>query len=889
MRSLILFGLSLILSLMLPVVSVAQFSYVPVAIEATTPTGRQLLQQGVELYEAERFLDAIAQLQKAVAVLQTEGDQLGQALGLSNLSLAYQQVSLWQEAKDAITKSLALLKAHDRQVQPHDEILAKALNTQGNLLWSQGQTESALQAWQQASQFYRNAGNLQGIVIAQINQVKALQDLGLNTRSVSLLEQISQFLNQQPDPNLKAIGLRHLGEAYRRIGDLSRSQQALQASLASAPTDGIKGATLLELGNTQKSLSDQAIAIGKVEQSQSSAQAAIRTYQDAVRASNAPTLRLQSQLNQFKVLLETGRWSAAAALQAQIQPLVTQLPLSRTAVYTQLNFAASLSCLKQLSTTKTLACISPDRQEYLSTPATLQPLPSWETIAQLVANAVAQSRRLADPVTESYALGQLGRLYELNGQWAEAQRLTQQALLKLEGVQAPEAAYQWAWQLGRLLKQQNNIPAAIVAYKNAIQSLEAIQRDLLVINRETRFSFRDRVEPVYREFVDLLLTARNSSPPSQDDLRQAVQTVDALQLVELKNFLGCELPRVRIDEASVDPTAAKIYPIVLENRLVILFEIADQPFSYYEIPASRKQIEATIKALNRYLTEPGQTPEVLQEAKKLYQWIIAPLEPILSRHAQIKTLVFVPDRALRNIPMAVLYDGKQYLIEKKYAIAVAPRLELFQPKPLSPRLSILAGGVGIPQVIQGKPFSEINQLEDEITQIPEAMIASPPLFNEDFTIASITQRLQTGRYSAIHWKTHGIFSSDPAETYIVAYRSQIRTNDLINIVQGARESRAEPLELLILSACETARGDNRAVLGMAGTAMNAGASSILSTLWRADDAATTVLTSNFYQALTQSGTTRAEALRQAQLALINTAGYAAPYYWSTYVLVGNWL
>jgi CHAT domain-containing protein len=887
-NNLILFLLSLLFTLALPIVSVAQFNQVPIA-ETRTETGRKLLQQGTALYESEQFSQAIPQLKKATAALQSEGDQLRQALGFSTLSLAYQQLSSWQAASDAIAKSLAILKSIDHKVEPYDQILAKALNTQGNLLWSQGQTESALQAWQQASQSYRNAGNFQGVIIAQINQVKGLQDLGLNARSLTLLEQVAQFLNQQSDPSLKAIGLRYLGEAYRRIGDLERSQQTLQLSLASAQTASIKGAALLEFGNTQKSLSDQAIAIGKLEQSQRYAQAAIRAYQTVGQTSEDSTLRIQSQLNQLKVLLETGQWSEAAALQTQIQPQVVQLPPSRTAIYARLNFAASLSCLKQLSTTQGLACISLERHDSLTAPSNLQNLPTWEKIAQLVAQAIEHSRTLNDPVIESYALGQLGRLYELNRQWSEAQSLTQQALLRLEGLQAPEVAYQWAWQLGRLLKQQNHLPAAIVAYRDAIQSLEAAQRDLVIINRETRFSFRDRVEPVYREFVDLLLTDRQNNAPNQDNLKQAIRAVDSLQLVELKNFLGCELPRARIDELSADPTAAKIYPIILENRLVILFEIADQPLSYFQIPVSRKEIEGTIKSLNRYLSEPGQTPEVLQEARKLYQWIIAPLDPILANSPNIKTLVFVPDRALRTIPMAVLYDGKQYLIEKNYAIAVAPRLELFQPKPLSPRLSILAGGVGIPQVIQGKSFAEITQLKEEIAQIPDKLLTSPPLFNQDFTIANIVKRLQTGRYSAVHWKTHGVFSSDPAETYIVAYRSRLKPSDLINIVQGVRESRSEPLELLILSACETAQGDNRAVLGMAGTAMNAGASSILSTLWRADDAATTVLTSDFYKALSQPGTTRAEALRQAQLTLLQNAGYAAPYYWSTYVLVGNWL
>ncbi|MGA7937774.1 MAG: CHAT domain-containing protein [Kovacikia sp.] len=853
--------------------------------------GRQLLQQGILLYETERFSEAVGVWQRAFLALQGEADRLGQALALNNLSLAYQQLGQWLQAKDAIAQGLAILKEQELSArpQPYLVILAKALNTQGTVLWSQGQTERALKTWQQAAQRYQESGDRHGTLMAQINQVKALQDLGLNIRAVDLLEQVSHMLAQEPTSGLKAAGLRYLGEAYRRIGKLEQSQQVLQASVVSAPDSESRGAALLELGNTEKFLSNQAIAIGKVEQAQAYAQAASHSYQTAAQVARASTVQLQAKLNQLKLLIETGRWLEASNLWPQIQPLITQLPLSRTTVYAQLNFAASLSCLKQLSSITKPACISPERWDFLPESMRLKNLPAWEQIARLIQDSIQQSRVLQDTLAETYALGQLGGLYELNRQWPEAQRLTQQALLRLEGMQAPEAAYQSYWQLGRVLNQQQKIPEAIAAYKEAIHALDTVQRDLLLISLESRFSFRDKVEPIYREFVNLLLTPGASNPPSQANLQLAIQTVDGLQLVELKNFLGCDLPLVRIDKPEIDPTAAKIYPILLKERAVIIFELPGQPLSYYETPASRREIEATIRQLRRYVTDPGQTPEVLQEASKLYQWLFAPLEPILARHQQIKTLVFVPDGELRNIPMGVLYDGNQYLIEKDWAIAVTPRLELFQPKPLSPRLSILAGGVGISQVIQGQSFSPIAQLHDEIAQIPARLLPSPPLFDQAFTIANIEQHLKTGRYSAIHWKTHGVFSSNPAETFIVAYQSSIGLSDLVKIIQSARQRRSEPLELLILSACETARGDNRAVLGMAGTAMNAGASSILSTLWRADDAANTALIADFYQTLSKPGATRAEALRQAQLALISKYGYSAPYYWATYVLVGNWL
>ena len=122
----------------------------------------------------------------------------------------------------------------------------------------------------------------------------------------------------------------------------------------------------------------------------------------------------------------------------------------------------------------------------------------------------------------------------------------------------------------------------------------------------------------------------------------------------------------------------------------------------------------------------------------------------------------------------------------------------------------------------------------------------------------------------------------------MAYKDDITANELSSLVHTARVQQAEPLELLVLSACETAQGDRRAVLGLAGIAVRVGARSTLSTLWRADDRANTQLTTAFYQGIS-AGLTKAQALQQAQQALLAVNGYPAPYYWAPYVLVGNWL
>ncbi|MEO0947066.1 MAG: CHAT domain-containing protein [Cyanobacteria bacterium J06641_5] len=377
-------------------------------------------------------------------------------------------------------------------------------------------------------------------------------------------------------------------------------------------------------------------------------------------------------------------------------------------------------------------------------------------------------------------------------------------------------------------------------------------------------------------------------------METAILNINALQVAELENYLGCELPTLNLVEGIDDPNAAIVYPIMLEDRLAVIFEIpnAEQPstLSYWETPIPRETVDATLKGLRANLAIAHNTPEVIDASQQVYQWLIQPLEPFLEASDRVETLVFVLDGALRNIPMAVLHDGERYLVEQGYGLAVAPRLELFSPRASSsPEIRVATGGVSIPQVIEGTPFPAIEKVGEELSRIAERIDTSEPLLDANFTAANIQQQLQAGTFSAIHWKTHGVFSSDPQETFLVAFNERITAKDLNAIVQTSIRKGTQPLELLVLSACETALGDDRAVLGLAGIAARTGARSVLATLWTAQDEPNTEFMARFYEELSKPGVTKARALQQAQLALIQKHGYTTPYIWANYTLVGNWL
>ncbi|MBT9312045.1 CHAT domain-containing protein [Leptothoe kymatousa] len=511
--------------------------------------------------------------------------------------------------------------------------------------------------------------------------------------------------------------------------------------------------------------------------------------------------------------------------------------------------------------------------------------PSSNAIGPIIDHALQQSQAIADPIAESYSIGERGRLYELEQDYPKAQAWTEKALRLTEAMAYADGRYRWEWQQGRLFNKQNQREAAIQSYRNAVSTIQEIRRNLLFIDTEVQFSFRDNVEPVYREMVELLLS-EDAANLDNATLDLTVQQLDRLQLSELENFLRCDLTATtNITEFEVADNTAVLHPIILENRLGLISQIqGEKMFTFSDI--DQNEMTAFVEQLREDLNQPDRTPEVRQAAKRLHKLLMEPIEAELKRQ-NIETLVFVLDGPLRNIPMAVLFDGQQYLVEK-YAIAVAPELDLFKPEKLSDNLRVFTGGVGTPQEIEGRSFAPIVKLNDELDVISDLFGPQPPMVNQAFSGMTLQEQLSSGRFSGIHIKTHGVFSSDPQETFIVGHQELIRGSELGDLIQLGSSQAATPIELLVLSACDTATGDSRAVLGLAGIAVRAGARSTVSTLWEAEDVPNTELMISFYKELKKPNITRAQALRNAQLALIAT-GETRPHIWGTYVLVGNWL
>ncbi|WP_295619845.1 CHAT domain-containing protein [Chamaesiphon sp. GL140_3_metabinner_50] len=390
-------------------------------------------------------------------------------------------------------------------------------------------------------------------------------------------------------------------------------------------------------------------------------------------------------------------------------------------------------------------------------------------VARLLTTAIEQARNIKDPRSEAQAIGSLGSLYASTGQSKEAKNLTQQALVIAENLPAPDLAYRLDWQLGKIITASNpndrDLETATSAYRQAINHLKLLRNDLNAIDTDLQFSFRDSVEPVYREYVNLLLT--DDRAISEKNLANARDTIESLQVAELENFLRQDcLDTYTVQLDKIDRSAAVIYPIILPDRVATIASIPGQPLRYYSQKISAETVENTITGLQSKIQDPNfnsqQEKAFKQQSKQIYDLLVAPVTGELIR-ANTKILVFVLDGAFRNIPMSVLYDGNKYLVES-YNLALTPGLQLVPPRESADRIrpQVLLGGISE----SNQEFSALPNAILEIESIGR-LVPHQTLLNEQFNNQLVSKNLVASNAPIVHFATHGQFSSKAEDTYIL--------------------------------------------------------------------------------------------------------------------------
>ncbi len=739
---------------------------------------------------------------------------------------------------------------------------ALALVDQGQRAFQQGSFSQAADNWQKAVESFRSQRNTNAEILTSVSLASAYQALGQQRRAVQILEGALERAERIGDRSQVMRVKGKLGAALIMTLEAERAASLLREALAAARADNDSegaGAILNDLGN-----------LFATQQKNSEALAAYEECIALARQTGNTWLTAHALCNAAATAARAGDFKRADDLNTQAIREIELLDASHAQAFLLLTAGQTD---RQIKTTDA----EPAQR------LTLRALQSYQ-------RALEFAEKLRDRSIETYALGYQGQLYEQDGQRDIALALTRRAVFAAQQAQMPEALYRWEWQTGRLLKARGDRESAIQAYRRAVETMQPIRNDVSLGygNATARRSFREAEGPLFFELADLLLQqAKSATDPNQEQdlLLEARSTVEHLKTVELEDYfcddcVNVQRAKTRAVEA-VDEHTAVIYLIPLPTRTEVLVGLTSG-LRRFTVEVDADTLTASVRKFRRNL-ETRTTYGYLEQAQQLYDWLIRPIQGLIKEHG-INTLVFVPDGALRTIPFASLHDGERFLIQD-LAVAVAPGLSLVAPQPIERgKVRLLLNGLSKP--VQG--FAPLNFVAGELRSI-KAFYSSETLLDENFTSAELKRKLSEEQYSIVHIASHGQFDRDVHKTFVLTYDSKLTLNDL-EVLLRPGQYRGQPVELLVLSACQTAAGDDRAALGLAGVAIKAGARSALATLWFVNDQSTSALISEVYEQLRSTPTvSKARALQMAQIKLLGDRRYRHPCYWSPYLVIGNWL
>jgi len=695
---------------------------------------------------------------------------------------------------------------------------------------------------------------------AHAQTAESYQSQGRPQLAVEQLKQALQLASETDDKRWQAILNAQLGGALLSLDQLIDAGNYL--------TTALEQASVLHDAGVEASIRNN---IGYLLLRQDKPAEATAEYRKTISLAGQAgnnSLLAKAALSAAEIEIKAGNNNAAAPLIETSWQAITRLEPSHDSVYLVIRNARVL----------------------LQAAESSQENPEWiSAAASRLQQAAQTAESMGDQRAASYAYGYLGELYEQQQRYEDALALTDTAIFLSQQIYAPEIRYQWEWQAARLNNALGRPDTAIEIYRRAAATLQSIRAEFTASNEEIAAAYRDDAGPMFLEMADLLLRqseAANDSDQEQALLREARETVELLKTTELQNYFEDDCVtavRAKIKELddTIVPGTAILYPITLTDRTELLVSLPGGLIKY-SVPIGMEELLDTVHRFRQRL-EKRTTRQYMRQAIQLYKWLIKPLEAELKNH-NIDTLVVVPDAALRGVPVAAFHDGKDFLI-RRYAVAMTPSLRLTDPRPIK-RENITLLLNGLTESVQG--FPPLEHVSTELEAIQD-LYGGKVLQNETYKKDSVRRELIENQYSIVHFATHGQFSGKVKNSFILAYDEKISMDDLEEFVGVSWFRDDRPVELLTLSACETASGDDTAALGLASVAIKAGARSALASLWSINDEASSKLVSVFYEQLRNPGTSKAVALQQAQVRFLDDLRYRHPSYWAPFLLIGNWL
>jgi len=517
------------------------------------------------------------------------------------------------------------------------------------------------------------------------------------------------------------------------------------------------------------------------------------------------------------------------------------------------------------------------------------------TIKKILEYTKIGTKKIQDYTLSSYANGCMGQCYKYDrNNFKEAFKYFHKAIINLNSVYRPEIMYLWHWELGQLYKIQGKNNNAITSYKQAVKMLNKLTAYFHVGNRGKTDIFYKRIRPVFFELAELYLNKAKdlkinsviNKAVYDKTMTYAINNIEMIRTLELQNYYQDECIVETMKNINKlrhpPPNTAIIYTVPLFDRLILLVSFPD---SFQQKTVSKKLsfFRKKIRQLNLKLQDIEDDDSYKRISRNLYELLISPIEDQLQKYS-INTLIFVPDSFFRDIPFATLFDGEKHLIEK-YCIAniTAASLTNLNKKKNKIDYNVIFAGLAK----EAKP--ELENVCIEYNYMKAMINNIVGLIDSNFTQYNLINEFKKKSFSIVHIATHGTFYGDPDDTNLQAFKSEIKVEDIKKLITYYNLNEEHQVELLTFSACETAKGDEFATLGLGGIAVKAGAKSSLATLWKIDDKVSSLIFKEFYKQLIVDKNSKAMALQAAQNAIRKRKEYKHPVYWAPFVLIGNWL
>jgi CHAT domain-containing protein len=758
----------------------------------------------------------------------------------------------------------------------------------GTIRFRQGAFGRAGVQWAEAARLYEEEGMAQEQCRALINLAYALQQEGQIKKAMATLQAALTLSEETGNRTLTASILGRLGNVAYALGKGDQAVEHLSKGLALARAEqqtALVAVLLNDLGNVLSSRGQFAEAIDTYGESR----------RLAAETDQRP-LAVTAQINLAMAFLDDQQFIQAEQQFDIASADIRQLDDSYVKEYGLLNIGlgyddlqAALLVPKMMAQadvvlaggTKAIGVEERAGASSLSDESLLQQASDSFVAAAQVAG------RLGDSRAQSYAWGYLGRLLEKERRYGEALGFTRQAVFAAQRGNIPESLYRWHWQTGRLLKATGKEEESMAAYQRSVSILKPIRYEYSVGYQGRHHSYDEAVAPLFTELEDTLLrrAAAARTPEQTQQLLSLVRdTIETSHAAELQDYFRDDCVAAahakRRGMTGVPDHTAVLYTILLPDRLELLIQTAGG-FSRHHVAVPAERLTREVRAFRR-LVQDTDSRGYLGPAQQLYAWIIAPLQQELLA-AGVTTLVVVPEGPLRTIPFAALHDGRQFLVDR-YAVAVTPGLDLTDAHP-SDRGSIALLSMGLTGPVEGFPAR--RNAAAEIRQLNH-LYGGRYLVDQQFLLPSLEQEMRSNDFGIVHIASQGVVERDAKDSFLLAYNEKI-TMDRLSQLIGVQQHRESPLELLTLSACDTAPDDDRAALGLNGVAVKAGARSAVASLWIGDDAVTSDLIEEFYRQLQDPAVTKAAALQRAQRKILTEPGHSHPGYWASFMLLNNWM